>query len=110
MTRYSTAEYVFQPIEIAFASLALLLVLHRVKDFAFGTQAMRSAGQLRNKNLVVRSVIAVVALLILLSIFSAWAASAHFLQGSNLNSNAEKSYSNNTVSYTHLTLPTKRIV
>ena len=95
MTRYTTAEYVFQPIEIAFASLALLLVLHRVKDFAFGTQAMRSAGQLRNKNLVVRSVIAVVALLILLSIFSAWAASAHFLQGSNLNSNAEKSYSNN---------------
>ena len=85
----------FQPIEIAFASLALLLVLHRVKDFAFGTQAMRSAGQLRNKNLVVRSVIAVVALLILLGTFSAWAASAYFLQGSNLNSNAEKAYSNN---------------
>jgi hypothetical protein len=86
---------VFQPIEIAFASLALLLVLHRVKDFAFGTQSMRSAGQLRNKNLVVRSFIAVVALLILLGHFSAWAASAYFLQGSNLNSNAEKAYSNN---------------
>lgn len=85
----------FQPLEISFASLALLLVLHRVKDFAFGTQAMRSTEQLRNKNLVVRSVFVAVALLILLSIFSSWAASAYFLQGSNLNFHAAQAYANN---------------
>jgi hypothetical protein len=101
---------VFQPIELAFASLALLLVLHRVKDFAFGTQAMRSPEQLRNKNLVVRSVIAVVALLILLSVFSCWAASVYFLQGSNFNSYAEKAYANNnTVDGDHLRLDAAKL-
>jgi hypothetical protein len=94
---YTTVEYIFQPFEMAFTALALLLVLHRVKDFAFGTQSLRSPEQTRKKNIVVRFTVFAISGLILLSFCSCFVASAYFLQGSNLNTDSQRAYANNNV-------------
>jgi hypothetical protein len=85
---YTTAEYIFYPFEMAAVVLALLLVLHRVKDFVFGTHDGRSHEQQRAKRIILRSFVAVVVACILLSICSCFAASALFYAGATFNADA----------------------
>jgi hypothetical protein len=85
---YTTAEYVFYPFEMAAVVLALILVLHRVKDFVFGTHDGRSIQQQRAKRIILRSFVGVVVACILLSICSCFAASALFYAGATFNSDA----------------------
>lgn len=73
--------------------LALMLVLHRVKGFAFGTHQARTEQQQRVKRIVVRSFVGAISLLIALSISSCFAASAYFYKGASLNAAAANAFS-----------------
>ncbi len=76
--------------------VALLLVLHRVKDFVFGTDyadERRSEAQRRKKRIVMRSFVTVIALLVLLSICSCFAAAGYFYQGASNNAKASDAFS-----------------
>jgi hypothetical protein len=89
---YTTAEYIFYPFEMASVILALMLVLHRVKGFAFGTHQARTEQQQRVKRIVVRSFVGAILSLIVLSICSCFAASAYFHKGASLNAAAASAF------------------